>query len=301
GGVVGAGFIGVAGQGDAVSGFNIGGTGVVASGGEAPQGIGGMGSLTRGGDGLAGGDGVEADRGNSTLGQGQGSGTGGAGLRANGGTGSGSGATGGDGIVAVAGAGVNGATKGAAAQLKGQVFVTDSCNQCNDGSVSIQRNLNVTGTKNFRIDHPLDPKNKYLYHAALESSEVLNFYTGNVRLDAKGEAIVELPDRFEAINRDFRYSLTSVGAPGLGLYVAEEVSHNQFKIAGGQPFAKVSWQLTAIRSDAAMRSHPFKPEEDKPEPERGTYVSPEAYRQPDDKRVKWLHRWELMQTLKHDE
>jgi len=122
----------------------------------------------------------------------------------------------------------------------------------------------------------------------------LNFYTGNVRLDANGEAIVQLPDWFEAINRDFRYSLTSVGAPGAGLYVAEEVSQSQFKIAGGRPGAKISWQVTGIRSDAAMRGHPFKVEEDKPERERGTYASPEAYGQPERRPAQWQRHSETI-------
>jgi trimeric autotransporter adhesin len=42
------------------------------------------------------------------------------------------------------------------------------------GDVHISGNLNVSGTKSFRIDHPLDPANKYFFHAALESSEVLS-------------------------------------------------------------------------------------------------------------------------------
>lgn len=48
-----------------------------------------------------------------------------------------------------------------------------------------------------------------------------------------------LPEWFETLNRDFRYQLTAVGAPGPNLYVAEEISGNHFKIAGGQPGAKV--------------------------------------------------------------
>jgi hypothetical protein len=43
------------------------------------------------------------------------------------------------------------------------------------------------------IDHPLDPENKYLYHAAIESSEVLNIYSGNVTTDGGGEAVVKIP------------------------------------------------------------------------------------------------------------
>ena len=72
----------------------------------------------------------------------------------------------------------------------------------------------MAGTKDFLIDHPLDPTNKYLYHAAIESSEVLNQYSGNLVLDGKGEGQVEFPEWFAAINEDFRYQLTAVGAPG---------------------------------------------------------------------------------------
>src|SRR4029077_8115094 len=30
------------------------------------------------------------------------------------------------------------------------------------------------GIKDFKIDHPMDPANKYLYHASVESSEMMN-------------------------------------------------------------------------------------------------------------------------------
>ncbi len=91
----------------------------------------------------------------------------------------------------------------------------------------------------FKIDHPLDPANKYLYHSFVESPDMMNIYNGNAILDGGGEAIVTLPEWFETLNRDFRYQLTAVGAPGPNLYVAEEISGNHFKIAGGQPGAKV--------------------------------------------------------------
>ena len=48
------------------------------------------------------------------------------------------------------------------------------------GNLTMTGNLDVQGTKNFKIDHPLDPENKYLLHAAIESSEVLNVYSGNI-------------------------------------------------------------------------------------------------------------------------
>jgi len=130
-----------------------------------------------------------------------------------------------------------------------------------DGNVQIWGNLNVTGTKNFYIEHPLDP-GRVLVHAAVESSEVLNVYSGNVRLDAEGTATVELPAWFEAVNADVRYQLTPVGAAAPALHVAEEVAGNRFRIAGGPPGLKVSWQLTALRSDRRMREEPFAPERD---------------------------------------
>lgn len=101
-----------------------------------------------------------------------------------------------------------------------------------------------------------------LVHAAVESSEVLNVYSGNLRLDGEGSAVVELPAWFEAVNADVRYQLTPVGAAAPGLYVAEEVSGNRFRIAGGPAGVKVSWQLPAVRSDRRMREHPFVPERD---------------------------------------
>jgi hypothetical protein len=146
--------------------------------------------------------------------------------------------------------------------------------------VLVGSDLFVYGSKNFRIDHPLDPTNKYLKHAAIESSEVLNQYSGNVVLDARGEARVEFPAWFGAINTDFRYQLTAIGAPGPSLYVAEEVKDNAFKIAGGTPGMKVSWQVSAQRNDPYMRAHPYTVEENKPESERGFYTHPELYGAP---------------------
>jgi hypothetical protein len=126
----------------------------------------------------------------------------------------------------------------------------------------------------FKIDHPLEPDKKYLYHSFVESPDMMNIYNGNVSLDEKGEAQVELPAWFEALNRDFRYQLTTVGgfAP---VYIAEQIRDNRFKIAGGEPGMVVSWLVTGIRQDAWAEAHPISVEEDKPEDEVGTYLHPE--------------------------
>jgi hypothetical protein len=92
---------------------------------------------------------------------------------------------------------------------------------------------------------------------------MMNIYNGVATLSRHGDAVVKLPDWFDALNRDFRYQLTCIGgfAP---VYIASEVSGNQFKIGGGRPGMKVSWQVTGIRKDAFANEHRIPVEEDKP-------------------------------------
>jgi hypothetical protein len=142
--------------------------------------------------------------------------------------------------------------------------------------------VNVTGTVHragggTRIDHPLDPNGKYLYHASVESAERKNVYDGVVILDDSGEAWVELPEWFEALNGDFRYQLTPIGAPGPNLYVAEEISFGRFRIAGGEPGMRVSWMVTGVRHDPYARLNPFSVELEKRAEDVGKYLHPEAF------------------------
>jgi hypothetical protein len=155
-----------------------------------------------------------------------------------------------------------------------QVFLVDGHgNGSYSGNVQVNGNLNVGGTLSkssgsFRIDHPLDPENKYLYHSFVESPDMKNMYDGVLTLGEKGEAVVTLPDWFEALNQDFRYQLTCVGgyAP---VYVASEVSGNQFRVAGGRPGLKVSWQVTGTRHDSYANSHRIQVEVEKQPNEKG--------------------------------
>jgi hypothetical protein len=150
------------------------------------------------------------------------------------------------------------------------------------GNVGITGNLTVSGgqicgpvcgpIKKFKIDHPLDPENKYLYHASIESSEMKNMYDGTVVLDENGEATVNLPDWFEALNESFRYQLTAIGGPAPNLHIAREIGNSEFLIAGGPPRSKVSWQVTGVRQDAYARANPLRVEDDKLEHERGKYL-----------------------------
>jgi hypothetical protein len=148
------------------------------------------------------------------------------------------------------------------------------------------RNLEVTGSLSkaagtFKIDHPLDPENKYLYHSFVESPDMMNIYNGVVLLDKNGEAWVELPAYFEALNRQFRYNLTPIGGAAPNLHVAQEILGNRFRIAGGKRNIKVSWMVTGVRQDAYANAHRVKVEETKPAGERGKYLYPDVIRQRD--------------------
>jgi hypothetical protein len=135
----------------------------------------------------------------------------------------------------------------------------------------------TANVKAFKIDHPLDPANKYLYHSSVESADMMNIYNGNVELDGGGKAWVQMPDWFDALNADFRYQLTAIGAPGPNLYISEKMSGGRFQIAGGEPGMEVSWQVTGIRHDPVAEAHRIEVEQDKSAEEVGKYLTPEVY------------------------
>jgi trimeric autotransporter adhesin len=140
-----------------------------------------------------------------------------------------------------------------------------------------------------KIDNPIDPANKYLIHRSIESPEAKTVYDGVTLLDGNGEAWVRLPAYLEALNQDFRYQLTAIGAPGPNLYVAEKISGHRFRIAGGKPGAEVSWQVTGIRHDAWTNASAEEVEPVKSPVERGYYLHPEAFGQPREKGITALH------------
>jgi hypothetical protein len=147
------------------------------------------------------------------------------------------------------------------------------------GAVDVIGNLSVLGAKSFVMDHPLDPAHKYLYHAAVEAPAMMNLYTGIVTLNESGSAWVDLPSYFEALNKDFCYTLTPVGAPGPQLYIAQEIKGNRFQIAGGTANMKVSWMVTSTRNDPYAQAHPLQVEVAKSASEQGTYLYPDGYGQ----------------------
>jgi hypothetical protein len=170
-------------------------------------------------------------------------------------------------------------------------IIVDYYNGVPDGANAAEfgGNITVDGTVSsdqaqFRIDHPSDPANKYLQHASVQSSEMMNIYSGNVTTDELGQATVQLPDWFEAENGNFRYQLTTIGRDAHA-WIAAKVANHQFKIATNATFVEVSWQITGVRQDAYAKAHPLVVEQEKPALERGSYIHPELYGQPASKRT----------------
>ena len=171
-----------------------------------------------------------------------------------------------------------------------------------NGNVKVYNDLEVVGTLSkgagaFKIDHPLDPENKYLYHSFVESPDMMNVYNGNITLDNNGEAIVELPEWFETLNKEFRYQLTCIGsyAP---VYIAEEVSSNSFKISGGTSGMKISWQVTGIRQDHYANNNRIPLEVEKSDKEKGHYLHYQEYDQPIEKSIEGIENPDLLEELK---
>jgi hypothetical protein len=209
-----------------------------------------------------------------------------------------------NGIVAVGGAPVSGSTDGGDGGIFGGGNNEDGVWGISGGGYGgfFQGDVFVNGTlqastKQFKIDHPSDPGNKYLVHSSVESSEMMNIYSGNVVTDKLGLATVTLPEWFEVENGDYRYQLTTIGRDAHA-WIAEEVAHNQFKIATNATFVKVSWQITAVRQDAYAKAHPLVVEAAKPERERGYYIHPELYGQPEEKQIAWARNPKVMQQIK---
>ena len=119
--------------------------------------------------------------------------------------------------------------------------------------------VNVTSTKNFYIDHPLESKKDThsLIHASVESPEVNNLYRGKVDL-VNGNATVNLDTvsnmtegTFVALNNNaqcFTTNETNWDA------VKGSVADNQLTIScqNSSSTANVSWMVIANRKDDSI-------------------------------------------------
>jgi hypothetical protein len=153
-----------------------------------------------------------------------------------------------------------------------------------NGKVNITGNLTVAGsisagTKDFKIDDPADPANKFLIHPSVESPDAENIYNGNITTDRNGYATIHLPSYFDAENTSPRYQLTVIGSFARAIVWRTE-RNNSFVIRTDRRRVEVSWQITAIRNDPYARSQRGPAEQPKPANERGRYLYPQGYGKP---------------------
>jgi hypothetical protein len=167
------------------------------------------------------------------------------------------------------------------------------------GHVNITGNLSKGGGS-FKIDHPLDPTNKNLYHSFVESPDMMNIYNGNIVTDGNGNATVELPEWFEALNKDFRYQLTVIGAFAQAI-VSQKINNNRFSIKTDKPNIEVSWQVTGIRQDAYANANRIPVEEMKKPEERGKYLHPEVFGMPETMGVDYDEEFEQEKNRREQE
>lgn len=144
-----------------------------------------------------------------------------------------------------------------------------------EGDVHVNGTFSKSGGS-FKIDHPMDPENKYLVHSFVESPDMMNIYNGNITTDANGLAVVELPVYFEAENIDFRYQLTVIGNFAQAI-VKKKIANNKFTIMTDKPNIEVSWQVTGVRNDKWAQQNRIIPEQNKKGVEKGKYLNPEVY------------------------
>jgi hypothetical protein len=150
-------------------------------------------------------------------------------------------------------------------------------------------NVNVVGSVSklggtFKIDHPLDPDNKYLSHSFVESPDMMNIYNGNITTDATGTAVVTLPSYFEALNQDFRYQLTVIGTFAQAI-ISKEITDNTFEIKTSVPNVKVSWMVTGVRHDAWASANRIAPEQEKESFNKGKYLTAKELGKPADTQI----------------
>jgi hypothetical protein len=115
-------------------------------------------------------------------------------------------------------------------------------------------NLSVEGSKNFHINHPLDPK-RFLVHSVVEGPEAAVFYRGEAVL-VDGTCEVKLPPYFEALTRkDNRTVLVTPKLSGdeeISALAASGVTDGRFLVRGidgRNRKQRFYWEVKGVRAD----------------------------------------------------
>jgi hypothetical protein len=186
--------------------------------------------------------------------------------------------------AANAGNGVEGATNGSGNGVVGSTSGSGNAGLFN-GHVQINGGLDVTGTKNFKIDDPRAPATRSLTQTAIESDQLAVIYSGNVTTDDSGAATVKLPPYATALAADWRYQLTSIGSFSQAIVGRKVDGAGTFVVRTEKPGTEVSWTVIGKRIDAFARKNPIVAVQPKKGKDRGRYLNPAAYGQPRSKGV----------------
>ena len=89
--------------------------------------------------------------------------------------------------------------------------------------------------------------------------------------------------------------LHQIGAQAI---ISKKIESNRFSIQTDKPNVEVSWQVTGIRQDAYANAHRIPIEEFKSEKERGSYLYPDVFGQPEGKSVEWVRHPAIMKEMK---
>ena len=132
----------------------------------------------------------------------------------------------------------------------------------------------------FKIDHPLDPDDRWLHHSFVEGPDMMNVYNGNVGLDANGEAWVDAPRVVRGTQSSCRYQLTALGAPG-----PISTWRRRCRVTSWgyrqSPAAACRGRSRVFGRTPGRTHHRIAVDEDKPASERGSFLHPKEHGQPD--------------------
>ena len=141
-----------------------------------------------------------------------------------------------------------------------------------EGKTHVQGVFTAT-TKTFKIDHPLDPENKFLYHNSIESPEMRTVYYGRATT-FNGVVSIDLPEWWTALNgadkTEYNYLLTPIGK-WAKLFISKEIENNQFEVSSLDGDCTFSWTISAIRHDDFAESNRVQIEEEKTQEEKDRY------------------------------
>ena len=162
------------------------------------------------------------------------------------------------------------ATAGTHYGVFGQVTATSGYAGYFSGRVHVSGTLSKAAGS-FKIDHPLDPEHKYLYHSFVESPDMKNVYDGVVTTDGAGFATVRAARLVPGAQPRLPLPADACSATARGRAPASSARSRTTR-SWCRPTCRsveVSWQVTGIRQDAYAEKHRIPVEEDKPADEQG--------------------------------